>query len=258
MHKCDRCSKSFEQTAFISKTGKPTKICYECRQKNLNTYYATKPNENIGNNKYVENENSGIDFSCKISTVLLKSEPHELGKKIAEILSVHESMKISINSVIEDILNDFPVMHPDRFNTSDDIKAEIKKNIHLAPADIFKQLEQQNPNLTQKQQQGVYSFVFLQSQHILQQFSTQLIQSNTVDNITDINSNDDDNTESSQIFEEYKSLLRNALEIAQSVQGSFKGVQNLVMDIKSYKRRITNPRTWKDHNRHTMFLNLQD
>ncbi|CAG8811936.1 10062_t:CDS:2, partial [Cetraspora pellucida] len=116
----------------------------------------------------------------------------------------------------------------------------------------------------------VYPFVFLQSQHILQQSSTQLMQSNTVDNITDINSNDDDNTESSQIFEEYKSLLRDALEIvqeqensnnvqwAQSVQESFKGVQNLVMDIKSYKRRITNPRTWKDHNQHTMFLNLQD
>ncbi|CAG8670260.1 15283_t:CDS:2, partial [Dentiscutata heterogama] len=198
----------------------------------------------IGNNEYVENKNSGIDFSCKISTVLLKSEPHELGKKIAEILSIHESIKISINSVIEDILNNFPVMRPDRFNMSNDIKAEIKKNIHLTPADIFKQLEQQNPNLTQKQV--------------------------TFDNITDINLNDDDNTESLQIFEEYKLLLCNALEIVQeqensnnvqwvqSVQESFKGVQNLVMDIKSYKRRITNSRTWKDHNRYTMFLNLQD
>ena len=31
------------------------------------------------------------------------------------------------------------------------IKEEIKRNIHLTPSDIFKQLEQQHPNLTQKQ-----------------------------------------------------------------------------------------------------------
>ncbi|CAG8676171.1 9852_t:CDS:1, partial [Cetraspora pellucida] len=66
---------------------------------------------------------------------------------------------------------------------------------------------------------------------------------------------------------QYKSVLHDALEIvqeqenanniqwAQAVQRSFKGVQDLVMDVKSYKRRINNPRTWKDHNRHTMFLN---
>src|SRR5437868_2124176 len=40
---------------------------------------------------------------------------------------------------------------PDRFNVSDDIKAEIKNNIHQMLADIFRQLESQNPNLTQKQ-----------------------------------------------------------------------------------------------------------
>ncbi|CAG8693950.1 9047_t:CDS:2, partial [Dentiscutata erythropus] len=67
--------------------------------------------------------------------------------------------------------------HPNWFNTSDDIKTKIKKNIHLTLADIFKQLKQQNPNLTQKQVH--------------------------------------DNDESSQIFEEYKLLLQDALKIVQ-------------------------------------------
>ena len=41
---------------------------------------------------------------------------------------------------------------------------------------------------------------------------------------------------------------------AQAVQTSFKGIKNLVTDINKYERQITNPRTWKDHNKHTMFL----
>ncbi len=40
---------------------------------------------------------------------------------------------------------------PDQFGLDDIIKEEIKKNIHLTPSDIFKQLEQQYPDLTQKQ-----------------------------------------------------------------------------------------------------------
>ncbi|CAG8833289.1 4455_t:CDS:2, partial [Racocetra persica] len=40
----------------------------------------------------------------------------------------------------------------DRFNITDNVKAEIQQNIHHTPADIFRQLEQQNPNLTQKQE----------------------------------------------------------------------------------------------------------
>ncbi|CAG8465459.1 13941_t:CDS:2 [Racocetra persica] len=98
------------------------------------------------------------------------------------------------------------------------------------------------------------------------QFSaTQLIHSNADDAINITGSIDDN--ESMHLFEEYKSILLDAIEIvqeqenanniqwAQSVQGSFKGIRNLVTDIQSYKRRITNPRTWKDHNEHTMFLN---
>ena len=35
---CCRCTKSFDTTAFISKTRKPTKICNECREKTLRNY----------------------------------------------------------------------------------------------------------------------------------------------------------------------------------------------------------------------------
>ena len=78
--------------------------------------------------------------------------------------------------------------------------------------------------------------------------------------------NDDDGNQMMQLFKDYKSTLCEALRIveeqenignkrwAQAVQTSFKGIKNLVTDINKYKRKITNPRTWKDHNRHTMFL----
>ncbi|CAG8602235.1 1832_t:CDS:2 [Funneliformis mosseae] len=75
--------------------------------------------------------------------------------------------------------------------------------------------------------------------------------------------NDSDNN---QLFQDYKSTLCEALRIveeqenignkrwAQAVQTSFKGIENLVTDINEYRRKITNLRTWKDHNKHTMFL----
>jgi hypothetical protein len=40
---------------------------------------------------------------------------------------------------------------PDRFGLSDSIKEVIKRSLHLTPSDIFKQLELQHPDLTQKQ-----------------------------------------------------------------------------------------------------------
>ncbi|CAG8790974.1 1061_t:CDS:1, partial [Racocetra persica] len=39
-----------------------------------------------GNDEHIENKNSGIEFRCEISTTSLESEPHELGKAIAEIV----------------------------------------------------------------------------------------------------------------------------------------------------------------------------
>jgi hypothetical protein len=77
---------------------------------------------------------------------------------------------------------------------------------------------------------------------------------------------DDDDDQKMQLFKDYKLILCEALRIveeqenignkrwAEAVQTSFKGIKNLVTDINKYERQITNPRTWKDHNKHTMFL----
>lgn len=40
---------------------------------------------------------------------------------------------------------------PDRYRVSKEIKLEIQKNLHLSPSEIYKQLEQEHLDLTQKQ-----------------------------------------------------------------------------------------------------------
>ncbi|CAG8768978.1 4554_t:CDS:2, partial [Gigaspora rosea] len=64
-----------------------------------------------------------------------------------------------------------------------------------------------------------------------------------------------DNDNSDQLFENYESILQDALLIvqeqrkasnvkwAQAVEKSFNGISNMVTDIKKYKKRTTNPRT---------------
>ncbi|CAG8605425.1 10732_t:CDS:1, partial [Cetraspora pellucida] len=42
----------------------------------------------IENDEHMENENSGIEFLCEISTTSLKSKSHKLGKAIAEIVEL--------------------------------------------------------------------------------------------------------------------------------------------------------------------------
>jgi hypothetical protein len=74
------------------------------------------------------------------------------------------------------------------------------------------------------------------------------------------------NDETNQVFNKYEEWLCGTLEIvreqralgnyrwAKGVRSSLEGVQKLYTDIKNYQNRLTNPRTWKDHNKHTMFL----
>ncbi|CAB4439127.1 unnamed protein product [Rhizophagus irregularis] len=68
------------------------------------------------------------------------------------------------------------------------------------------------------------------------------------------------------LFKEIKLLLNDLREIVdeqeslenyqwiQAVNNGFNGVRKIVNDVKTYRKRITNPRTWKDHNINTMFL----
>ncbi|CAG8706829.1 23138_t:CDS:2 [Rhizophagus irregularis] len=44
---------------------------------------------------------------------------------------------------------------PERFGVNENIEEEIRKNIHLTPSDIYRILEHDNPNLTQKQQEYI-------------------------------------------------------------------------------------------------------
>ncbi|CAG8787079.1 3500_t:CDS:1, partial [Cetraspora pellucida] len=68
------------------------------------------------------------------------------------------------------------------------------------------------------------------------------------------------NNNSDQLFKNYESMLQDALSIVQeqheiknvkwakSIEKNFEGINKLVMDIKVYKRKIKNPRMWKDYN----------
>ena len=71
-------------------------------------------------------------------------------------------LKISLNveTQIAKINLQHNLLHkrPDRFGVNNIIKEEIKRNLHLTPSDIFKQLEQQYPNLTQKQVHAWWSY----------------------------------------------------------------------------------------------------
>lgn len=78
---------------------------------------------------------------------------------------------------------------PDRFGVNDAIKDMIEKNLHLTPSDIFKQLESQNPDLTQKQVHSWWNYFIkskylrddnqlLSSQILLQEFKYKLLYSN--------------------------------------------------------------------------------
>jgi hypothetical protein len=78
--------------------------------------------------------------------------------------------------------------------------------------------------------------------------------------------NNMDQSNGSNKFKEIKQLLNNLKEIIdeqeslenhqwiQAVDNGFNGIRKIVNDVKTYRNRITNPRTWKDHNKNTMFL----
>ncbi|CAB4402232.1 unnamed protein product [Rhizophagus irregularis] len=51
---------------------------------------------------------------------------------------------------------------PERFGVNENIKEEIRKNIHLTPSDIYRILEHDNPNLTQKQVHAWWSMLIKQ------------------------------------------------------------------------------------------------
>ncbi|CAG8560844.1 3468_t:CDS:2, partial [Racocetra fulgida] len=71
---------------------------------------------------------------------------------------------MEMNVAMVDLQHNLLHRRPDRFNVTDNVKAEIQQNIHRTPADIFRQLEQQNPNLTQKQVHAWWTY-FLKKEY---------------------------------------------------------------------------------------------
>ena len=54
-----------------------------------------------------------------------------------------------------------------------------------------------------------------------------------------------------QIVQEQHALSNT--QWAKSINKNIEGVRKMVTDIDKYKNRITNPKTWKEHNNNTMF-----
>ncbi|CAB4440589.1 unnamed protein product [Rhizophagus irregularis] len=135
---------------------------------------------------------------------------------------------------------------------------------------------------TKVKRQGVYPFLKYKKSNQVKENDVNLqknqtcvasIRSNVLRDATNnlgINNNsmqDDEEIKNGElIFAELETYLDNAKKIvieqhqvknyrwANSVIKNFSGMKKVVDDIKSYSRRTTFPRTWKDHNENTMFL----
>ncbi|CAG8505426.1 3837_t:CDS:2 [Gigaspora rosea] len=89
----------------------------------------------ISINEYMENELNGIDFKC--------SQCRNLAKKPKK----HENIE---NQRDRPSIQRFDCKGTIKL-VSKEIKLEIQKNLHLSPSEIYKQLEQEHLDLTQKQ-----------------------------------------------------------------------------------------------------------
>jgi len=89
--------------------------------------------------------------------------------------------------------------------------------------------------------------------------------SNIMDRFDHLNT-DDNNTQGEELFSNARKYLEDAQEIVadqhskknyswiRAVNKNFFGIRKLVDDIHAYNWRVHNPRTWRDHNENTMFL----
>ncbi|PKY40067.1 hypothetical protein RhiirA4_415555 [Rhizophagus irregularis] len=133
----------------------------------------------IDTNEYLENDLTGIDFNCNISIDMMDDDPKKLSKMIIDLISESDgyyyiykdsytSKKASDILIFRYKCSQFNLQHsiihkrPERFGVNENIKEEIRKNIHLTPSDIYRILEHDNPNLTQKQVHAWWSMLIKQ------------------------------------------------------------------------------------------------
>ena len=100
------------------------------------------------------------------------------------ILKISLNMKTHVATI--NLQHDLLHKRPDRFGLNNTIKELIKKNLHLTPSDIFRQLEMQYPDLTQKQVHAWWSYFIkeaymrdnnqlLSAQMLLQEYKYELL-----------------------------------------------------------------------------------
>ncbi|CAB4422381.1 unnamed protein product [Rhizophagus irregularis] len=138
----------------------------------------------IGEEEYFENCESGIKFSSFIDISFLKDKPpKEIADNVKNFIGEidgyyyiynkeYHSKKMTRSTLIDrfdcdsvvkimiDITNQQAIIdythgilhkRPERHPISEDIKEFINSQLHLSPAEIFAQLELNNPDITQKQ-----------------------------------------------------------------------------------------------------------
>ena len=79
------------------------------------------------------------------------------------------------------------------------------------------------------------------------------------DNLVDEDEGEKSFRELERYLTEAKDIIVEQHEIknyifVKSVEKNFSGVRKFVDDIKRYRQRLTNPRTWRDHNENTIYL----
>ena len=146
-----------------------------------------------------------IWYNCSQSSLLKKkprkhenSENHR-DRECMDRFNCEGRAKISINidTCVAKVHLKHNILHkrPEWFGVTESIKEHIKKNSNLTPSDIFKQLEYNNPNLTQKQVHSWWAYYIkkeyvrdnndqLQSaQMLLQEYNYELLLINTKNGI---------------------------------------------------------------------------
>jgi len=88
----------------------------------------------------------------------------------------------------------------------------------------------------------------------------------SIHNDNNIEIDHEDNQEGERLFCEIKRHLEEVQKIVddeynaknyrwiRSTNRNFNGIRRIVNDINTYRRRTHNPRTWRDHNNNTLFL----
>ncbi|CAG8719143.1 9056_t:CDS:2, partial [Ambispora leptoticha] len=140
----------------------------------------------IGCDENLENESAGINFECDITLDNIKEaedSPHEISRKIADLIDPNQqrdresierfdcggTLRITINMMNDSafIYLKHKTLHqqPERNRVTDKIKNKIKENLQLAPSDIYSMIEQDFPEISQKQIHAWWT-VFIQKEFI--------------------------------------------------------------------------------------------